>query len=80
MYLYFPNKPRISSDVQPCPFTDYSFPASGAYSNFLIVCTFTVQSHFSASQFFIFYCVRAIALKTFCILNEGDEIDLLNCN
>jgi hypothetical protein len=80
MYLYFPNRPLISSHVQPCPISDYTFPAPGVYSNFLIVFIFTVQSHFSTSQFLSFHCVRVSVLKTFYVLNEGDDFDLLNCN
>jgi hypothetical protein len=79
MYIYFPNTPRISSHVQPCPFTDYTFPAPGVYSNFLIVYTFTALSHFSASQFLSFHCVRVSVLKKFYVLNNGDDFDLLNC-
>jgi len=71
---------RISYDVQPYPFTDYAFPAPGVYSNYLILWTFTVQSHFSASQFLRFHCAHANALKTFCVLIEREDFDLLKRN
>lgn len=71
---------RISYDVQPCPFTNYAFPAPGVYSNYLIVCTFTVQYHFSAPWFLSFHCVHANVLKTFFLLIEREDFDLLKRN
>ena len=71
---------RISYDVQPCPFTDYAFPAPRVYSSFPIVYAFTVQSHFSASRFLRFHCLHANALKTFCVLIERKDFDLLKRN
>ena len=69
----------ISSYFHPCPFADYAFSAPGLYGNFLIVCTFTVHSHFSASRFLCFHYVRASSLKTSCVFNEGEDFEFLNC-